>query len=52
MPTVFDTTHDCSKALGCFKAAGYDTLMRYYARDGLDGSGSACARRRRSPTPA
>lgn len=36
MPTAFDTTQDCSKMLGCLKAAGYDTLIRYYSRPGLE----------------
>jgi hypothetical protein len=36
MPTVIDTTHDCSEVLDCLKAAGYDTLIRYYSRPGLE----------------
>lgn len=36
MPIAFDTTRDCSRSLDCFEAAGFDTLIRYYSRPGLE----------------
>ena len=34
MPSVLDTTQDCSSAIQCLKQQGYGTVGSYYARPG------------------